>query len=168
MLAGLCSSGDGMRYLTRESDAASAFLGIFEAFEGRFQPVTKGRVHDRLLNVTWVLLPEATNPGAIMRLDWESAQHLARRIKARLPAPDELKTLITEEHDPQGEAFTNIKFFRLNPRTKRCWTSAHAGLFQPYHRTYIDFGKPSWGRTSMSEIYCILLIAKEPDSFCNN
>jgi len=118
-------------------------------------------VHDRLLNVTWVLIPDPKENGAVIRLDWDSARQLATRAKARLPAPDELKTLITEHYDSTAEAFTNAGFFRLHPRTKRCWTSGRAGLFEPYRRTYVDFNGPGWNQTSMSEIYCVLLIAVE-------
>lgn len=147
-----------LHYLMAKSQETSGLVGDFQAFDNRFAAVAPNRVYDRFLNITWILPPDPKDNRVIARMNWDEADLLAEKLKARLPSLVETKTLITRQHDTQIDAFVNGRFFTLNPRTKRCWTSERKGLIEPYHRGYVDFAKPEWSSTSMSEIYCVLLV----------
>ena len=145
-------------YLMAQSRETSGLMGDFRAFDNRFAAVPPNRVYDRFLNITWILPPDPKDSRVIARMNWDQAEVLAEKLRARLPSLAEAKTLITRQHDAGIDAFINARFFNLNPRTKRCWTSERKGLIEPYHRGYVDFAKPEWSSTSMSEIYCVLLV----------
>ena len=145
-------------YLTQGSQDPRPLFGHFEPFTNRFTVVDALHIRDHLLRVTWLVLPESADPGALPRLDWASAQKLAATMRARLPMLKELKTLIIRERDPQAAAFIPSRFFPLSQRTRRCWSAEPSSPLTPFHRYFVDFASPAWGETSMSEQHCVLLI----------
>jgi hypothetical protein len=152
---------DSSDYLCARSEDGSAILGDFFSFQDRFVVKAPGRIYDRFLKVTWIELPEIDDYNRLIRMDWDSAHRLARKLKARLPKLEELKTLITKQSVQGRRAFVDIRFFPLSSHSPKCWTSEGVDLFLPHRRVYVDFARPAWGTTSMSEVLCVLLISKE-------
>jgi hypothetical protein len=148
-------------YLSARSEDGGAILGEFFPFKERFIQADPGRIYDRFLKVTWITLPDRDAPNTLTRMHWEAASRLAGKLKARLPELNELKTLITRHSSPGTRQFIESPFFQLNSHSPRCWASDGAGLWNPYHRAYVDFARPEWDTTSMSEIYCVLLISTQ-------
>jgi hypothetical protein len=155
---------DAEYYLSARSEDGSATIGEFIPFKDRFVQGAQGRIYDRFLKLTWIVLPDLDEPNALTRMDWDSGRRLAVKLKARLPELKELKTLITKRSAPATRAFIERRFFPLSSHTRRCWScdsSALWGLWKPYHRASVDFAQPAWDTTSMSEMYCVLLISTE-------
>jgi len=145
-------------YLTKDSTDAGSLMGSFERVTNRFDKTGVDRVHDRLLDRTWIVLRDPQDPCSTQRMDWETAQNAATRLGARLPSLAELKTLITRERDEHQDVFASVIFFPPSTRTKKCWAVDNLGMFRPFQRCYVDFGRPDWGMTSMSEIHTVFLI----------
>jgi hypothetical protein len=155
---------DADYYLSARSEDGSAAFGEFFPFKDRFVQSAQGRIYDRFLKVTWLAPPDPNEPNALSRMDWDAAQRLAVKLKARLPSLNELKTLVTKRSAPAARAFIDRRFFPLSSHTRKCWSSDSSSLWgpwKPYHRAYVDFAQAAWDTTSMSEMYCVLLISTE-------